>query len=223
MKTKTILKTSKILYLKLTALLLLVTVFASCRKSSDDIVGTAYLQIVNADASSSPQDFYLDDKKLTTTSLAYTESTAFIAVTSADHQAQFKDATGTSNISFPISPAGNGYYSLYYLGGKAAAYANDPTTPLTGKARVRFINLSTSVTGNVDFGITGGVILSAGLAQYVASNYYDLDLGTKFSVYTSGSTSVLLNIPFTLEAGKIYTIYATGAGTLSYRVVVGNP
>jgi hypothetical protein len=99
---------------------------------------------------------------------------------------------------------------------------DDRTAPQSGKARVRFINLSSTVSSNVDFAANGGTKLVSNLAYKAASTYYDVDPSTAFSLYASGSATALLSMPSSLQAGHIYAIYvsgATGATVTSHTIM----
>ncbi|MFD2144594.1 hypothetical protein [Mucilaginibacter antarcticus] len=87
---------------------------------------------------------------------------------------------------------------------------------------MRFINLSSVLTTNVDFGVAAGTKLVTGLGRKAASAYYEINAATAFSLYLAGSTSVLLNIPVTIQAGHIYTVYVSGStgATLSYHLIM---
>lgn len=96
--------------------------------------------------------------------------------------------------------------------------------PQAGKARIRFINLSSALATSVDFGATGVAKLVSSLAYKSASVYYDVDPATAFSLYAAGSSTAIISLPPTIEAGHIYTIYVSGAttGTVTSHLVTEN-
>jgi hypothetical protein len=203
MKTKLYSLSSKTLYLLFTALFLIAVSFTSCSKKAE-VTGTSYVQVTNASQAASPIDFYVDNTKKNNTALAYNQSSGYISVTSTDHPALIKtSASGVTASSFNISPQPNIYYSIFYFGPNTAAYQDDMTAPQTG-------NLNLGVTANVDFGISGGAVIASNLIAALASDYLEVAPGTTFSLYTSGSTTVLLSIPTSIQAGHIYTIYVSG-------------
>jgi hypothetical protein len=226
MKTKINCRTSKTL-LSLIALFLLTVCMVSCSKNDSNSVGvSAYVAAVNSAEAAGPQDAYADNNKLNPSALAYTQATAYVAVKAGDHQLQFKaSGTTTVNSTSSISTEGNNYYTVFYTEDKAIVTTKDEhTAPSSGKARVRFVNLSAAATSGVDFGLaTGNKIVSA-LAYKAASAYYDVDAATTFSLYASGSATAMLSIPATIQAGHIYTIYISGAtqATVTYHVLVQN-
>ena len=224
---KTIFDSKPLKSLSLFAFMLLALAFSSCTKDkSSNISTSAYVQVTNSASASLPQDFFLDNSKVTASAVAYGSSSAFLTTTPGDHQGQFK-TTGTTvvNATSSLSLTAGKYYSVFYAdGGSSTAVQDDRTSPQTGKARIRFINLSSALSSNVDFGAMGGATLASNLAYKAASTYYDVDPATAYSLYATGSTSAILSIPATIQAGHIYTIYVSGttAATLSFHVINEN-
>jgi hypothetical protein len=222
---KTILKTIKNqpLLLTLSALMALSISLSSCKKSSSSASLTANLMITNSAQGSTPQDFYLDNNKLNGSAMAYSQSSAFISTSAGSHQGQFKaSGTGTVDATTTLSLAAGKYYSVFYTDGNSSTTAEDDrTAPQSGKSRVRFINLSSALTSNVDIAATGSANLVSGLAYKAASAYYDVDPATSFSLKASNTATVLLNIPSTMQAGHIYTVYFSGttSATVASNVI----
>lgn len=186
--------------------------FTSCSKDKSASV-TAYVKVTNSAEASVPQDFFIDNNKTSATAVAYGQSSDYVNTSAGNHQLAFKNTgTATVNSSFSASVNGNTYYDAFYVDGQTYTLVQDDrTAPQSGKARVRFINLSSAVTSTVDFGITGGSKLASAVSYKTASTYYDVAPASTFALYTAGSASVLLNIAATLQAGHIYTIYVSGA------------
>lgn len=205
----------------LCAIVLMAACLPSCKKDNED---RAFIMAVNSAEGSVPQDFIIDNNKANINTLAYTQATAYTAVKAGNHQLQFKSSgTTTVNSTSTLSTEGANYYSAFYLDDKSTVtLKDDRTEPQAGKARVRFINLSSGITSNVDFGLAAGSKLATGLAQKVASAYYEVNAATAFSLYVAGSASVLLNIPVAIQAGHVYTVYISGSteATLVYRFVL---
>jgi hypothetical protein len=215
--------TPKFLSLSVIVFATLLFAFSSCKKSDNTVDSAAYVMATNSAETSDPLDFYLDNAKANTSALAYTNSTAYIAVSAGNHQVQFKSSSTSSiNTSTTAAFSSGQFYSVFYTDDQSVVTTQDDRTPpQSGKARVRFINLSAIVSSNVDFAINGGARLVSGLAYKVASAYNDVDPAASYSLYLSGSSTVLLNIPANLQAGHIYTIYISGATnvTVGFHVV----
>ena len=198
---------------------------SSCSKKSDNASEnmSAHVQATNSADGSTAQDFYLDNTKLTTSSIAYGSSSDFLTASTGDHQGKFAaSGASTVNASVSLSLQAGKYYSVFYVDGNSAvSYPADRTAPQSGKARIRFVNLSSALTTAVDFGVTSGAAVASNLAYKAASTYYDVDPTAAFSLYATGSSTALISIPTTLQAGHIYTVYISGATTaaLSAHVV----
>jgi len=165
----------------------------SCMKDGGSTSLSAFVQVTNSAEGSVPQDFYLDSAKVSTSAVAYGSSSDYLKTTPGNHLAKFKNSgTANANASLSLSLQAGQYYSVFYADGNASAsFQDDRTAPQAGKARVRFVNLSSALSSTVDFAAAGGA--------------------TAFSLYLSGSSSVLVSIPATLQAGHIYTVYVSGA------------
>jgi len=225
MKTKSNFKTPKTLSFSFFLFLLAITVTSmiSCNKNSDNANVSANVMAVNSAQASSPQDFYVDNAKVNSSAIAYTQNSGYTSIGSGNHAAQFKtSATASVNTSFNFSASPAAYYTVVFTDNNTAStYQNDRTTPQSNNARVRFINVSSALTGNVDFANNTGASVVAGLAYKAASAYSEIAAGTTFKLSASGSSTVLLNIPVTLQAGHIYTIFISGAtsATITYTLV----
>lgn len=211
---KTISDSKKLKLLSLFAIVLLIIGLSSCSKNDNGSSSTsAYVQVSNAADGSPSQDFYVDNNKLTTSAVVYGSSSDFLMTSTGDHQGKFESSgTSTVNASVSLSLQAGKYYSVFYVeGNSASSYQADRTIPQSGKARIRFINLSSGLSTAVDFGITTGAKVATNLAYKAASAYYEVDPATAFSLYATGSASAIISLPATLEAGHVYTIYISGA------------
>jgi hypothetical protein len=227
MKTYFNFKSHKTLSILLATFTLLSIGLTACNKSNnDEVTGFAYVRAANSAQASAPQDFYIDDSKVNTSPLAYTQSTSYATAYAGAHTAIFKtSSTGTVNVSGSIYLSTGTYSTIYYADDNTGvATADDRTPPQSGKARVRFINLSSALNSSVDFGLSAGSKIITNLAYKTASAYSEVDAATSFSLYATGSSTATLNIPTTIQAGKIYTIVISGTttATLNYTVYVEN-
>jgi hypothetical protein len=206
--------------LSIVAVMALALSLNSCKK--DEASGTGYIQFVNASELSSPLDFYVSDVKKNNAALAYTQSTPYFEVSAKEQPAIVKVAANGQNVfNFNVTPQNGAYYSIYYFTqGTAVAYQDDLTAPETGKARVRFVNLNVEATKANDFGIANSTRLVKKLTAKVDSKYFDVEPNTTFSAYVADSTAVLLNIPTTVAANRIYTIVLTGQDAAGLRASV---
>ena len=106
---------------------------------------------------------------------------------------------------------------------------DDLTAPAQGKAHVRFIHLSPDAPA-VDITLTNGTVVFGNKAFKEFTAFTPLDAGTyDLQVRVAGTTTVALDLAgITLEAGKIYTVFAKGflAGVgqqqLGAEIIVNN-
>ena len=202
---------------------LLSAVFSSCKKSNDTPALVASVSVTNV--SSVPQDVYFDNQRANSSALFYTQTIGYLNVT-GDPTVYFK-TSGTADVNGSASTnfiAGK-FYNVFYTEDKnVLIYENDRTSPSYGKARIRFVNLSTGVGSSADFGISGGAKIVSGLTYKTISAYQEVDPTKAYSLYTGGSASVLLNIPITLTAGGIYTLYVSGTtnATVGFKLIAEN-
>lgn len=220
-------KSPKTLSILLAAFALLSIAFTGCNKKNDPgEPGFAYVRGANSAQASAPQDFYIDDSKVNTSALAYTQITPYATAYAGAHTATFKtSSTGTVNVSGGIYLSAGTYNTLYYADDNTGVATEDNRTPpQPGKARVRFINLSAALNSSVDFGLSATNKIVTNLAHKTASAYSEVDAATSFSLYAAGSSTATLSIPTTIQAGKIYTIVISGTttATLNYTVYVEN-
>jgi hypothetical protein len=229
METFTHSKNPKPLARLLVVLSFVTIIIASCKKDhhhgGDNTDLTAYVQVTNSAMGSSAQDFYLDTTKVSTWEVPYGASTAFLPVKAGDYQAKFKN-TGSPEVNASLNLSANPgkYYSVFYTDSCSYShYEDDRTAPQSGKARVRFINLSSKLSSNVDITTADGAKVVSGLAFKAASAYYDIDAAAAFSL-TLTDKSTLIDIPPCMRPGHIYTIYFSGttSATVTPHTVTEN-
>lgn len=202
---------------------------SSCTsKGEAGITADAFVRIANSSEGSAPQDFYLDNTKVNGSAVAYTQSSSYITTQTGNRTAEFKSTgTSTTTASSSLSLEPGKYYTVYYTGGASsqAEYAteDDMTAPSSGKAKVRFVNLSTVASSSVDLAIQGGAKIVNNLAAKAASAYQQVDAATSFQLYASGSSTAMLNLTnLSIQAGKIYTVFISGSttATITYHIMV---
>lgn len=216
-------------------LLIIITVAAlsSCKKDEDNKSANnmASIMVTNSAEGSASQDLMLDNATVSGSTVAYAQSSNYLTVKSGDHQAKFVNSgSATANATFNTSFQSGQHYSIYYTGDASSSSSSylvtqdDLSAPAAGKAKVRFIHLSSAAASTIDLGIAAGNKIVNGLAYKAASAYYTVDANTTFLLYASGSATVALNMATTVQAGKIYTIYVSGSSvaTITYHVVAQN-
>ncbi len=206
------------------ALTVLTVFIASCSKNEDDpiLTGEAKVMVVNAASGSSAQDFYLDSAKINTEAVAYSQSTAYVTTPAGyNRRAEFRNS-GTTTVNFTgnldIFP--NQSYTFFYTtkadgtGNSSAVFTDETTSSSTTKARVRFVNLASGLTA-ANLIIAEGSTIASNIAFGSGSQYSDVNPGTinLQTALAAGGTASLDLGSFTLQAGKIYTVYTSGSLT----------
>jgi hypothetical protein len=110
----------------------------------------------------------------------------------------------------------------------AVVLTDDLSAPASGKAHVRFVHLSPNAPA-VDIAVaSSGAVVFGNKSFKEATAFTPLDAGTyNLDVRVAGTTTVALVLPaITLQAGKIYTVFAkgflggTGAQALGAEIIV---
>lgn len=221
-------QTGKLKHLSLFALLFTTIAFTSCSKDDDEEVDAqARIKVVNAVQGSGDVNLYLDNKALEGSAVAYNEASGYLATKEGDRKAQFRAGSDVKT-DFNLKLDAGKYYTVYYTG-TADASSNlvtedDMSNPPSGKAKVRVVHVSNAASA-VDLGVLGASSrLVTDLAYKASTSYQTVDPNTTFVLYSAGTANVALTMPTEIQAGKIYTIFVSGATrlTLNYKVVAQN-
>jgi hypothetical protein len=106
---------------------------------------------------------------------------------------------------------------------------DDLTPPAPGNAHVRFVHLSPDAPA-VDVALDGGAVVFGNKAFKESTPFTPLPAGTyDLEVRVAGTTTVALDLdPITLQAGRIYTVFAkgllggTGTQALGAQIIVNS-
>lgn len=210
----------------------------SC-KDDDDSTPTptptfAKIMVTHASPDAPGVDLLVDNVKLNSAALNFPSSTPYITVFSGDRNIKV-NVGGTSttviNATLPLGAGKN--YSVFAIDSVASIDAlvveDNLSTPATGKAHIRFIHLSPDAPA-VDVAVDGGAVVFGDYSYEEYSAFTPLDAGTyDLEVRVAGTSTVALDLdPITLQAGKIYTVFAkgflggTGSQALGAQVIVNN-
>ena len=176
----------------------------------------------------------LVDGAVAGTGLAFPNNTGYLNVAAGTRNVKVKVSPGGATVidaNLPV--AGGGNYSVFACDSVATlgtlVIEDDLTAPATGKSHVRFVHLSPNAPA-VDVAVTGGPVLFANKVFKEYSAFTPVDAGTyDLEVRLAGEATVVLPLPgITLQAGKIYTVFArgfaggTGAQALGAQIIVNN-
>lgn len=224
---KTVSKEKKIRFGKILLTMVgVVMLSSSCSKDDDGLTleGNAKVMIVNSASGSSAQDFYLDNNKVNSEAVAYNQSTAYISTSSGNaRKAEFRNSgSASANFTGNVDLSPNENYTFFYTrtadgtGKSSVVFKDEQSYSSSTKAKVRFVNLAGGLA-SANLLVTGGATFASNVAYGTASAFNEVNPGT-FALQTSlsggGTTSANLG-SFTLQPGKLYTIYTSGSLTSS--------
>lgn len=207
--------------------------FASCSKDEEVVVEKSRVLVTHASPDAPGVDLLVDNSKVNSAALNFPSNTGYLTVDAGVRNIKVNVA-GTTNsvINADITLDKDKSYSIFAVDAvskiSAIALEDDLTAPAAGKAHVRFVHLSPDAPAvDVAVASTGAVVFSK-KAFKEATGFTPLNAGTyNLDVRVAGTTTVALVLPaITLEAGKIYTVFAkgflsgTGAQKLGAEVIV---
>lgn len=201
---------------------------SSCKKNDDTyepiVYGDANIRVTNTVSGSNSQDFYQGDTKLTTTAVAYGETSSLLKLKAGNSVISFKNTGTTSNTaSFNAGLETNVNYTVFYYTNQAGTgiitgAGDDTVTPAAGKIKVRFANFGSVLNNTLNVSIAGGASILTGLGFGNITNGYatiDASSNLDFTVLNSGITASIPNTNF--ASGKIYTIWFDAANTTTAK------
>ena len=203
---------------------------SSCKKHDPDEVvkGQAKLKIVNASQAVVNQDVYLDNEKLTTTALAFGESSEYVKIPSGNRSISYtgtKSASTDTSLNFTPSIT----YTTFLVTNKngdmeVVSYEDNLSNAETGKAKIKLISLTPNFVTGINVMVQGGTQFVNGLAFKEASSYFTVDTAFNLRYTVVGSGNVKTIESTALTAGKIYTIWFSGTttATLEAHIITDN-
>ena len=191
-----------------------------CKKDDDSTTGPsmpASSQVMVAHASpDAPAVDLLVDNSVVGTNLSYPNNTGYLTVTAGAHNVKVRvTGTTTTVIDANITLGANTTYSVFAADSASrltpVVLTDNLSAPASGKAHVRFVHLSPNAPA-VDVALQGGAVLFANKTFKQYTDFTPLDAGTyNLEVRLAGTNTVVLPLPnVTIQAGKIYTVFAKG-------------
>lgn len=222
----------KLFAFKLFLPILVLGALSSCGKDDDDIINTAKLSATHASPGSPNVDIYIDGAKVTNAQLSYPGTTGVSGNPYLDVNAGIRNVKVSPNGILNVIDANllleaNKSYSVFaydVLGSgttiKVLFLSDNLKLPDTGKAHIRFLHLAPGAPAvDIEFAKTGSASIDLANIPYVGvspnatalSTFTPIDAGPyTVNIRATGTTAVVLGVPITFTAGKIYTIYARG-------------
>jgi Domain of unknown function (DUF4397) len=204
----------------------LTTAFTACKEDEEEVTPTpapvvvetpkANVLVVHASPDAPGVGLLVDDVLINTgAALEYPNNTGYLAVDAGTRNIKvnvFGTASTVIEADLPLEENVN--YTVFAKDEVAnispLVLVDDLTAPAAGKAHIRFVHLSPNAPA-VDVLADGSPLFS----NYVftdASSFTPVDAGSYLiSVNAAGTETEVLNVgSVSLEAGKIYTVFAKG-------------
>jgi hypothetical protein len=195
---------------------LTVIVLSSCLKdlSGDEPQNASALNVVNASPGPLVINFFLNNNLVNGPSLGYGQESTYLLTTSGTKK--FDAATGgtfNSLVADTISLENDKYYSIFIAGENNSLSTllteDDLSAPPSGKAKVRFINLSPD-GGTFALSVKTGATLFQNQAYKTASAFTVIDPGAYMFELRNLENAVEHEASLDVVAGKIYTVWVGG-------------
>lgn len=222
-------KTRSILF----ALVAGTTLLVSCTEETPATPKSKVL-VTHASYDAPGVDLLVDNTVINTAALTYPNNTGYVELNAGTRNIKVNvSGTTTTVINADITFEENKNYSLFACNAVAALEAilteDNLSSPAAGNAHVRFIHLSPDAPA-VDVAVDGGSVVFGDYIFKEASAFAPLPAGSyDLEVRLAGTSTVALDLdPITLEAGKIYTVFAkgsvsgSGATALGAEIIVNN-
>ena len=202
--------------------ILAVSIFTLSSCEDDEKITYANVLVTHASPDAPGVDLLIDDVKVNTQPLTYPNNTGYLDAETGTRNIKVNVAgTSTTVINGDLDLEVDKYYSVFAVDQvseiTALVLVDDLTMPAAGKAHVRFVHLSPDAPA-VDVAVaSSGAVVFSDIAFKESTVFTPLDAGTyNLDVRVAGTSTVALVLPpVTLQAGKIYTVFAKGflAGT----------
>lgn len=218
------------------ALSICAVLISSCKKDPDPVpivYGDAKISVTNTATGSNAQDFYQNDTKISTTAVAYGETSPFLTVKAGRSTISFKNnGTTVTTATLSLNPGleTNASYTVFYytnLAGTGIITGGgiDNAPPATGKVKIRFANFGAALTNTLNISVTGGTNILTGLGfGNMTNGYATIDANSGLDVTVSNS-GIIVPVPgANFVSGKIYTVWfdAVNATTPKFHVILEN-
>lgn len=178
-------------------------------------VPTAKVMVIHASPDAPGVDLLVDNT-VAGTNLTFPNNTGYLDINAGVRNVKVNvTGTQTTVIGADLNIMANTAYSAFAVNTVAnlepIILVDNLSTPASGKAHVRFIHLSPDAPA-VDITLTDGTVVFGNVAFKGSVDFTPLDAGTyPLQVRVAGTSTVALDLGnITLQAGKIYTVFARG-------------
>lgn len=190
--------------------------FTSCDEEEDMVKDQGKVMVIHASPDAPGVDLLVDNVKVNSSALSFPNNTGYLALDAGARN--FKvNVSGTTTTVINATPTimKDKNYSVFAVDSvskiSAVLVEDDLSSPASGKSHIRFIHLSPNAPA-VDIALDGGAVVFGDYTFKEASAFTPLNAGSyDLEVRVAGTSTVALDLdPITLEAGKIYTVFAKG-------------
>lgn len=174
----------------------------------------AYGAIINASPNSGDLFFYADENQINNTALAYTGAEGYYSFHLGERQLSIKDVDNQTLATADITLEQGEYFSAFAVNTfdniELVTYSDSLVYPSSGKALVRYINLSPDAPEIDVVGINA--TFAENLAFKEATGFAEIPSGSYDLTYKVSETGQTLfsETAVNFYAGHIYTVYTKG-------------
>jgi len=202
------------------AVLLAVFSLSSCLKNNDDnnlTVNYSALSVINASPNLQKFDFVIDNRLVNEGEFDFSERLPYFNIYSGTRGIGiFKDQTRDSLRTGKLIAQAGKIYSLYVVGQapnhEFLTIQDSLTKPSTGKAQIRFLNLSVNAPAlKLNYGVDSTLFNNITYKGHSAFVEIPGDKNYNFTISTAtgtGNSAVETNVK--VESNRIYTVWAKG-------------
>jgi hypothetical protein len=200
---------------------LITLTIVSCKKDKDEPAPpVSGLSFVNASPDAPSVNLYVDQNKVNNDLFSYGDHLDYLNARSGNREV-FAYEGSEKKVSGEITMEEGKMYSLFLTGkwddAEFVLLEDTLKQPETGKAHIRFLNMSSDAPA-LDLGLTDGSTLISEKEYKKNSGFIEVEGDTKYNfvIRNHAATQDTVGLTaMTLEAGHIYTIWANGlkAGT----------
>ena len=180
-----------------------------------DVTPKAKVMVIHASPDAPGVDLLVDNV-IAGTNLTFPNNTGYVEVDVGIRNIKVNvTGTQTTVIGADLNILANVAYSAFAVNTVAnlepLIFVDNLAAPASGKAHVRFIHLSPDAPA-VDITLTDGTVVFGNVAFKGSVDFTPLDAGSyPLQVRVAGTSTIALDLgSITLQAGKIYTVFARG-------------
>ncbi len=195
----------------------LVVVMTSCLDDdqANEPIPVAYVSLYHASPNAPELDVFVDDRQVNR--LEFTDYTGYLNFYTGNRHFEISPLNASNAlIDTTVTFTNGAFYSIFIVNNlsnvETLTVLDSASAPSSGKAKIRFINLSPDA-GAFDVTVDeSSSPLFAGQAFKTSSNFVELDAAeSSFVLKASGGSDELVSVSDAeLQAGKFYTIIARG-------------